>query len=446
MDNSEHLSFSHVYFVGNSIGNDTTFFPLITSFPENGTKFVDVAIMSISFPHPCPTLKFDDCFTSNSSDSTGMIVGRTQLETVRVNEETGKIELEMKGKTPPISQEYEVTVKNSDGMETRFRMLFLDGKGTLVSGSEDNLEYNTSYTITSIVGVIPPSSSSRLTNDIAVPVAAWAFNLAVTPDFIAFTTPNAPTITTPQTPSFSTLQIATAHLIESDTQSAFVVMVFDKEVCGSFDFVVLEEGKPVTLTITSETSSKSGATKEFKVIGDGKLLTHDTTYTIKSLTPTPNTDSQTDMRMDGIVSFHIPKSSSDNKSRLPPETKKLLSWLLPLVGCLLIALVVVIIVIVLLRSRKQKSAGPTQNEMEAQEPLEVEKVEEFGVDCSNRVIRTDGNEHSAFDSPEANISGKKDTDQQKGSQFGEVIVCHGGFEISAAPMTDTLYSVLHKEH
>ncbi|KAK2963108.1 hypothetical protein BLNAU_2131 [Blattamonas nauphoetae] len=411
---AKFLSVSHVFFDGNSVGDDTTFKINYNNFMENMPKFTDIAIIC-TLSSPLPTLGFGDCYTTTSSDSIGMVIGVTELSsgkydperfladefnimgpfltakpTVQVNEKTGKIELEMMGNTPLPSQEYEVTVKDSDGTETILRMLFSGGTGTLVSPSEVNLQYNTSYTITSIVGVVPDSSSSRLTNDIEVPVAAWAFNLVATPDFLTFTTPKEPIITTPDTPSFSTLQDATAHLIESNPKSAFVVLHFDNEVCGSFDFVVFEEGNPVTLTLNSEGCSKSGGTKEFKVIGDGKLLTHDTTYTIKSLTPTPNTDSPTDVWMNDTITFHIPKSSyippeepeelEDPKKALSPETKKLLSWLLPLIGCLLIALVLAIIIIVLLRRRQKKNAFPTQTEMEAQEPIDIEKVEEFGLD------------------------------------------------------------------
>ncbi|KAK2961973.1 hypothetical protein BLNAU_3029 [Blattamonas nauphoetae] len=218
----------------------------------------------------------------------------TAEPTAQVNEQTGQIELEIQGKTPPISQEFEVTVKEDEtGTVTPLRKLFSDGTGTLVSGSEVNLKFNTSYTITSIVGVVPESSSSTLTIDVTVPVAAWVFNLAVTPNFLTFTTPKEPSMTPPDPPSFSSLQDATARLVESDPKSAFVILHFDKEVRGSYDFVVLEEGKDVTLTINNEVSSTFGGTKEFRVIGNGKLLTHNTTYTILSLSPTPHTDTLT---------------------------------------------------------------------------------------------------------------------------------------------------------
>ncbi|KAK2948768.1 hypothetical protein BLNAU_16303 [Blattamonas nauphoetae] len=475
-NNGESLSFSHVLFDGNTVGDDTTFFTYYLRFMENTTKFADVAIMFFVFP-VLPPLEFEDFFTTITPDSTGMIIGEydsdskkyvperlmhdefekigpllTAKPTTRMNEKTGKIELEMEGKTPLPSQEYEVTVNGKDGTDTKFRMLFSDGTGTLVSGSESNLKYNTDYMIISIVGVVPESSSSRMTNDIEAPVAAWAFNLPATPNFLTFTTPKEPIITTPDTPSFSTLQDATAHLIESNPKSAFVVLHFDKEVCGSYDFVVLEDGKPVTLTITTKGCSKSGGTKEFKVIGDGKLLTHDTTYTIESLTPTPNTDSPTDVRMNDTITFHIPKSSFDSKKSMSVETKQLLGWLIPLVVCLMVAVIlVVIIIIVLLRRRKQKKGEPSQKEMGAQEQVEIEeKMEVLEDDPTKNILHMEQRTHSAFDSssvlPTNMNRSQERLDDQAEREWVEVMACSGGHNVSVVADYRTLYSVLHKEH
>ncbi|KAK2955326.1 hypothetical protein BLNAU_9717 [Blattamonas nauphoetae] len=160
----------------------------------------------------------------------------------------------------------------------------------------------------------------------------------------------------------------------------FVVLHFDKEVWGMNEFVVVEEGKDVTLTINTESSSKSGTTKEFKVFGDGKLLTHDTTYTIKSILRDPESDSPI-VQMTQTITFHIPKSpyvppkepepedpedptepeepiepeDPKDKKSLSAEMKQMLSWLIPLVACLLVALVFAIVIIVLLRRRQKKN-------------------------------------------------------------------------------------------
>ncbi|KAK2963039.1 hypothetical protein BLNAU_2062 [Blattamonas nauphoetae] len=79
---SESLSFSRVFFDGNTICDDTSFFmENVVGLEANATKFTDVAIMFFVFP-VLPPLEFDDCFTTISRDSTGMILGDTMLESV----------------------------------------------------------------------------------------------------------------------------------------------------------------------------------------------------------------------------------------------------------------------------------------------------------------------------------------------------------------------------
>ncbi|KAK2948764.1 hypothetical protein BLNAU_16299 [Blattamonas nauphoetae] len=436
---SEHISFSHVFFVGNSIGDDSTF---LTSDDkgEEATEphFPDVAI-HCDYSTVLPILQIEDCFSTVSPDSTGMLDGiyhsetdsytierimdpefnkigplLTAKPTVRMNEKTGKIELEIEGITPLTSQEYEVTVKDSTRTETKLRMLFSDGTGTLVSVIEGSLEYNTGYTILSIVGIVPEpssSSSSRMTNDIEMPVAAWAFNLHATPSFITFSTPKAP----------PTIVSATCELVESDHQSAFVVLHFNKKVHGSFDTVVLEEVEDVTITVPIMAEALAGESGKFIIVGEDRLLTHDTTYTIKSIVPTPGTDSPF-VFMNRTITFHIPKPSSDSKKSLSPETKALLSWLIPLVACLLVGLVLAIIIIVLLRRRQKKQGEPAQKEMES--------TSEFV---------------SSHELP-ANLNESRDgLPCQTEKEWVEVMACNGGFEVSTAPMRNTLYSMLHKE-
>ncbi|KAK2941663.1 hypothetical protein BLNAU_23427 [Blattamonas nauphoetae] len=483
----EYLSLSHVVFDGNRIGADTSSFSNDITDGSDKHRPIDLSIDFAKAFIVGTEFTFDDCFTTVSPFSAGVVdlegfkayyiymdgyagiyrfldyvhIGPylTDSATARMNEKTGLIELELKAKTPLISQEYEVTVKDSTKTETTFRVLFVNGTGTLVSPSEAALKYGSTYEITSIVGVVPASTSSAMSNDNSMPVLPYAFSFY---EEGIFQHVLRHVFDTPSVPSFSTLQVATAHLIESDPQSAFVVLVFDKEVWGWYEFVVEEEGEDVILAINTETSSKSGATKEFKVIGVEKLLTHDTTYTIKSIVRDPESESPF-VRMNETISFHIPKSpyvppeeptepepeDPKDKKAMSPEMKSLLSWLVPLVACLLITLVVLVVVLVLVYRRK-KNTEPAQKEMEVQEPFDVEKVEEFGVDCSNGVIHMDGMSHSAFDtSSDQKPTLKPSRDEGKAETEGEwveVMACCGGFEISVVPMGYTLYSVLHKEH
>ncbi|KAK2959775.1 hypothetical protein BLNAU_5264 [Blattamonas nauphoetae] len=409
---SVHHSFLRVYFDGNTVGSDTMCFSSFFRLTKNTTKFPDVAIMCTDIA-VIPTVSFDDCFTTIHPDSSGMIKRGDQLEsnlydpvrhfdvefakigpfltgapTVRLNKKTGRIELEVKGKTPPISQEYEVTVEDSTGTETNFKM-FSNGTGTLVSGSEANLTFKTGYTITKIVGVVPTSSSSTTTNAIAVPAAAWAFNISLTPAFLTFTTPKSP-------PS---LVSVTCVLLSDDPKCARVIVVLNEKVKGSFDIVVLEEGKEVTITVRMLGDTVSGESSKFVVVGKDRELTHDTTYTIKSIVATSETDSPF-VLMKEKITFRIPKSpSEENKGKMPPETKKLLSWLIPLVACVLVALIVAIVVV---RRRHQTKGSETEKEMEGKEALDESNEREVGVDCSDGVIGADGRDDPSLNSEDDN--------------------------------------------
>ncbi|KAK2956821.1 hypothetical protein BLNAU_8275 [Blattamonas nauphoetae] len=417
-DSPGPLSFSHVFFDGNSVGDDTSCFKIFFVLAENTTKFADVAIMCEDVD-VLPTITFDDSFTTIHPDSTGMIekgpynpstglfdpIRQVDVEfakigplltgapTARVNKETGKIELEMKGKTPPISQEYEVTVEHSVGIGTSVKMLFSNGTGTLVTQSAAGLLYNTRYTITKIVGVVPTSSSSTRSNALAVPVAAWAFNITLTPAFLTFTTPQPP-------PSVVSV---TCVLVSDDPKFARVIVVLNEKVKGSFDIVVLEEGKEVTITVPMLGDTVSGESAKFVVVGKDRVLTHDTTYTIKSIVATPETDSPF-VLMKGKMTFRIPKSpSEENKGKMPPETKKLLSWLIPLVACVLVALIVaIVVVLVVVRRRHQKNGQNAEKEMEGKEVLDESNEREVGVDCSDGVIGADGRDDSNLNSEEDN--------------------------------------------
>ncbi|KAK2955757.1 hypothetical protein BLNAU_9293 [Blattamonas nauphoetae] len=467
-------SLMDVLFVGNMLGDDTSFFTQF-KLEENATKFHDLTIMSSGLK-TSPQLKFENCYTTTSPNSTGMIFQGIKLESGKYNPErnmhdefkkigplltegvtvkfdamTGKVELEMEGITPLTSQEYEVTVRDGKTKtETRLRMLFSDGRGTHMSGSEVNLTFDTACTITSIEGIVPEpssSSSSRKRNDIPIPVAAWAFNLDATPEFFTFTTPNPPRLIS-----------ATSTLITDEQQFAHVLLVFNEKVNGSFDIVVLEEGKDVSITVSILEEAQAGESSKFIVVGDDRLLTHDTTYTIQSIVPTPGTNTLFVWMNDTII-FHIPKSSfvpppepiedpEDPKKTLSPEMKAMLSWLIPLVACLLVALIVLIVVFVLVYRRKKNE--PAQKEMEAQDEVRVEdKMEVVEVEYTNRVIETDGLGHSGAESSDVGstrLNGSRGGLEGGGKEWVEVMACSGGFEISSAPMTNTLYSVLHKEH
>ncbi|KAK2963001.1 hypothetical protein BLNAU_2024 [Blattamonas nauphoetae] len=457
------IALQNVLFVGNTVGDTPTYFDKYESM-EDIIQFSDFLIEDEENNDPTD-ISITDCWTTTTSNSVGMYSKETDSQpftrvykeafnkmgpylTQKVeailDAELRRIDLSVKGKIPLESQIYEVRLKEAEGSaEMTGELQFVNGVGSLLPSSNLNLKFSTAYTITSIVGVVPSSSES---NALTITAEPWIFNLEKTPSFLSFTTPDPPPCLTG----------TTAYLLSKEPEYAYIVVVFNTPVSGSFDIVVEEEGKDVTITVEMNESAKTGESDKFVVVGDDRILTHDTTYTIKSIIQTPGTESTTTpVWMIDTITFHIPKSSfvqpgKDDKKTMSPETKKLLSWLLPLVGCLLISLVLAIIVIILLRRRKQKNGEPAQKEMEVQDQVEVdEKMEVVADDQTNSVLNTDGKSHTAFNSSNVHsthLSPEVKSMSETTGELVEVMACTGGFEIGSAPMTNTLYSVLHKEH
>ncbi|KAK2942998.1 hypothetical protein BLNAU_22079 [Blattamonas nauphoetae] len=475
-DTPSSISLTRVAFVNNSIGQIGGSSASMNS-AEDTPGFVDVHLHYIKYDIR-PTIEIVDCYTTCATDSIGMLMTKSrdtpeqsivpvidaafhnigpllrEQVVVKQGRESGGMVLEMKGKIPIAPQKYEVTIrKEGDTTVVNGEIEFVNGKGTLTSPSPSlTLELSTSYTITSIVGIVS-SSDSSLSNAITFPEAAWAFNLASNPSFYSFTTPKQP----------PTLIGASADLVSEDQPLAFVILVFDRLVSGSYCLVIEEEGKDVTVAIRIEGSSLTGRSDKFVVVGEDRLLTHDRSYTIKSMSR--STDSESPLVwMNETITFHIPKSSfvppqepeepdpeDPNKKSLSKEMKAMLSWLIPLVACLLIALLLAIVIIVLLRRRKNK-AETSLKEMEEQTDDRVDakmEVEDVPPDNTDAVIHTEAISHSNF-GPNSSILPTEVGQQQSSKddalgELVEVMKCSGDFAISTARMDTTLYSVIHTQ-
>ncbi|KAK2958404.1 hypothetical protein BLNAU_6674 [Blattamonas nauphoetae] len=319
---NQKLSFSNVFFDGNVVGEDTAFFSTEDlNFTDTTPKFPDIAIMCPD-PNFSSTVKFELCYTTIISDSTGMIIQGTLHEsnlyepvryfdpefdkfgpiltaapTGRLNVRTGKIELEMKGKTPPIAQEYEVTAKEADNSETKFKMLFSGDTDALVSASQDRLKYNTDYTITKIVGTPSSSSSSTMANDIALPQAAWIFNLSATPSFLHFTTPEAPPI------------LKASCRVGSGTDHAWIQLTGLNITTGTYSVKLKDVAFPFDVSFSDlkdENGQKQSTEASVRLFGDGNKLTFNKEYTLESLTDSAS--NAVDLR-GMIVTFSTPQAT-----------------------------------------------------------------------------------------------------------------------------------------
>ncbi|KAK2950736.1 hypothetical protein BLNAU_14407 [Blattamonas nauphoetae] len=404
---------------------------------DDTTAFVDVYLNYLACDIQ-PTVSIDDCYTTCATDIIGMHMtanrGTPQKSIVRVFDEAfnkigplltekvvvrpslqkGSMKLELKGKVPIASQKYEVSIQN-EGDKTKMNpeIEFVNGK---------------------------------------------LFNLAATPSFVSFTTPEHPPV----------LVGAKAHLVATDQPLAFVSLMLHTEAKGFFDVVVEEEGKDVVIAVEFDELSLMGDSSTFVVVGEDRLLTHDTTYTIKSITPTPGTESPV-VWMNDTISFHIPKSTyvppkeptpdpedpepepEDPKKTLSPETKKLLSWLIPLVASLLVVLVIVIVILVLVNRRKTE-AETLLKEMEDQADDRIDEkveVETVAPDNTNAAIHAEAISHSNFGPNSSSFTTEVGSQQfsknDTTSGLVEVMKCSGDFTVTTARMDTTLYSIIHTE-
>ncbi|KAK2946068.1 hypothetical protein BLNAU_18976 [Blattamonas nauphoetae] len=252
------VALQNILFVGNTVSDTPTYFDKHASM-KGAVQFADFLIEDEWNTNPTD-ISITDCWTTTTPNSVGMYkttnpytsnqaytrvfkdafleIGPylTQKAEAMRDEDSWRIDVIVKGKIPLNSQIYEVRLKETEGSaELTGQLKFVDGVGSLLPSSNLNLKFSTAYTITSIVGVMPSSSES---NAIPITAEAWSFNLEKTPTFLSFTTP----------PPSAFATAANAHLVSAESELAFVVLLFNKEVSGSYDIVVEEEGKDVRMS------------------------------------------------------------------------------------------------------------------------------------------------------------------------------------------------------
>ncbi|KAK2959481.1 hypothetical protein BLNAU_5530 [Blattamonas nauphoetae] len=276
-----------------------------------GTTGTGGAIMATAYSKKCSitNCEFDDCSSNTLGGAVLFSASSLLLSNILFVGNTVGATPVYPPADPSSERTQFVDIAVYDAREkTTQRIQFTDGNYVLTSlSTTKSLKFDTEYTITSIVGVVPASSSS-LSNVIEIPVAAWAFNLAATPSFATFTTP-------PQPP---TLIGATAHLVSDESNSTHVIIVFNEKVKGSFVFVVEEGGKDVEISVHIPDPSIVGESENFVVAGTNKVLSNDANYTIKSISPEtePEADSTAIVWMNDTIKFHVPKLPD-----IPPSTQ-----------------------------------------------------------------------------------------------------------------------------
>ncbi|KAK2963076.1 hypothetical protein BLNAU_2099 [Blattamonas nauphoetae] len=209
------ITLNDILFIGNTVSDTPTYFDQHESM-KGSVQFVDILIEDMLNKNPTD-VTITACWTTTTPNSVGMYkttdAGKTYQEYFRtdhdafhkmgpyltqkveaiVDVDSWRIDLIVKGKIPLESQIYEMKLNETEGnTELTGELKFVNGVGSLLPSSNLNLKFSMAYTITSIVGLVPSSSYSTMTNDISITAEAWAFNLGATPDYLTFATPNEP--------------------------------------------------------------------------------------------------------------------------------------------------------------------------------------------------------------------------------------------------------------
>ncbi|KAK2959016.1 hypothetical protein BLNAU_6032 [Blattamonas nauphoetae] len=210
------IALKNVLFVGNTVSDTPTYFDDEEAM-KDAVQFADFLIED-EFNESPTEVTISDCWTTTTPNTAGMYSSEYDPETLFltytrveltafhevgpyltqkveavVDVESWTVEVIVKGRVPLESQIYEMTVTEEEGgAKMTGQVRFRDGIGSLLPSSSLNLQFSTTYTITSIVGLVPSSSSTTTANGITLTAEAWAFNLNSNPAFVSFTTPDAP--------------------------------------------------------------------------------------------------------------------------------------------------------------------------------------------------------------------------------------------------------------
>ncbi|KAK2950281.1 hypothetical protein BLNAU_14773 [Blattamonas nauphoetae] len=317
------ITLTNTLFIENAVSDTPTYFNRHESM-KDAVQFADFLIEDLEESYPTD-VTIRDCWTTTTPNSVGMYSARYDPETFEqlsyervvmdaflgmgplltqkveafLDIESLRIDLVVKGKVPLESQEYEVTVaENEGGAEMTGHLKLSGGTGTLVLPSKDTLKFNTGYTITKIVAVVDPSSSSLMTNDITIPQEAWAFNLDANPSFATFTTPKIPPI------------LKASCRAGSGTDHVWIQLTGLNITAGTYSVTLegLEFSFPVRFTDGSDVISQVLSSEaSIRLFGDGSKLTFGTEYTLKSVT---DTSTSTPLDLCGlIITFTTPQAT-----------------------------------------------------------------------------------------------------------------------------------------
>ncbi|KAK2954089.1 hypothetical protein BLNAU_10906 [Blattamonas nauphoetae] len=285
------------------------------------TPFVDLFLFVMVYTPMDITV--EDCFTLDEGQLAGYFVFNEEEATFvshtldvfqtkgpkltktaggLIDQLTGEVRICLEAVVPLVDQEYDVTMTKEEAAENVTMRVRIENGVTQSNWTSNTkttvLEYSTKYTITKIVGVVPPSES--ISNAVfTAPALPWEFDLYATPAFVSFITPHPPPI----------LSVSCEDGLGTD--HAWIQLTGMSIAEGTYTVCLTESTLTFNVTFSGSKDSKGqykSSKASVRLFGDEALLSFGTKYTVKSVADA-STLAPVDL-VGMIISFTTPAASS----------------------------------------------------------------------------------------------------------------------------------------
>ncbi|KAK2954398.1 hypothetical protein BLNAU_10730 [Blattamonas nauphoetae] len=220
-----------------------------------------------------------------------------------IDQYTGEPRLSLSAVVPLHEQDYDVTVQRKGSSQAETMRVRISDDSTVRNWIADDetttLDYLATYTITKIVGVVPPSEAAS-NGVFTEPKLAWEFDLASTPESLTFVAPEAPPI------------LKASCRLGNGSNHAWIKLTGLNITAGTYTVTLVGvSGFSFGVTFASETDEKGRPLSEetsVRLFGEGSTLTFDTEYQIDTVI---NSTSQEPLNLaEMIITFTTPVATS----------------------------------------------------------------------------------------------------------------------------------------
>ncbi|KAK2954342.1 hypothetical protein BLNAU_10674 [Blattamonas nauphoetae] len=255
----------------------------------------------VKSPHFVPSLDAKNCTSTQSKkkDSFSISIHAGSI----IDQYTGEPRLSLSAVVPLHEQDYDVTVQREESNEAEtMRVRMIDDstvRNWIADDETTTLDYLATYTITKIVGVVPPSEAAS-NGVFTEPKLAWEFDLASTPESLTFVAPEAPPI------------LKASCRLGNGSNHAWIKLTGLNITAGTYTVTLVGvSGFSFGVTFASETDEKGRPLSEetpVRLFGEGSTLTFDTEYQIDTVI---NSTSQEPLNLaEMIITFTTPVATS----------------------------------------------------------------------------------------------------------------------------------------